>query len=50
MSRGGATGTFFRVDPMNDLVFVGPLQAPGQFAPSDDARALVYAALIDPAK
>jgi CubicO group peptidase (beta-lactamase class C family) len=50
MSWEGATGTFFWVDPMNDLVFVGMLQAPGQFAPRDDARALVYAALIDPAK
>ena len=50
LSWEGATGTFFWVDPINDLVFVGMLQAPGQFAPRDDARALVYAALIDPAK
>ena len=30
MSWEGATGTFFWVDPVNDLVFVGMLQAPGQ--------------------
>jgi len=51
MSWGGAAGTWFWVDPTNDVVFVGMIQ---RFGRVDDipllARTLVYQALVDPKK
>jgi len=54
MSWGGAAGTWFWVDPTNDIVFVGMIQ---RFAGSPTAvnvgsvsRAMVYSALVDPKK
>jgi len=49
---GGAAGTWFWVDPENDLYFIGMLQHFGGAGPGFDARAasarLVYEALEDP--
>ncbi|MFN7164909.1 MAG: serine hydrolase domain-containing protein [Hyphomonas sp.] len=46
---GGAAGTWFWVDPANDLYFIGMVQRFGQGGPAFDARtdsaALVYGAL-----
>ena len=48
----GLAGTWFWVDPVNDLVFVGMVQriatAPGMPNLEDLSRALVYQALVDP--
>jgi CubicO group peptidase (beta-lactamase class C family) len=53
MSWEGAAGTWFWVDPTNDVVFVGMVQnflraGPAGFDPI--TRPLVYQALVDPAK
>jgi CubicO group peptidase (beta-lactamase class C family) len=50
----GAAGTWFWIDPANDLIFVGMIQrmltAPGAPNVEDLSRALVYQALLDPGK
>lgn len=50
----GVAGTWFWVDPTNDLIFVGIIQRRGQVPGSpnieDLARALTYQALVDPSK
>ncbi len=50
----GAAGTWFWIDPTNDLVFVGMVQrmmtAPGAPNLEDLSRALLYQALVDPRK
>ena len=50
----GAAGTWFWVDPENDLVFIGMdqrMMMTKGFPPVlDQSRALVYQALVDPAK
>ena len=53
MSWGGAAGTWFWVDPTNDVVFVGMIQRYGGTGGPDLGgltRTLVYQALVDPAK
>jgi CubicO group peptidase (beta-lactamase class C family) len=50
---GGAAGTWFWVDPTNDVVFIGMIQRMiGNGLPpvGDQSRALVYQALVDPSK
>ena len=50
---GGAAGTWFWVDPTNDIVFVGMIQRMlSEASPQLEylSRALVYQALVDPAK
>jgi CubicO group peptidase (beta-lactamase class C family) len=51
MSWGGAAGTWFWIDPTNDVIFVGMVQ---RFGDVDDladlSQTLVYQALVDPAK
>ena len=50
---GGAAGTWFWVDPTNDVVFVGMIQRMlTEASPNLEylSRALVYQALVDPAK
>jgi CubicO group peptidase (beta-lactamase class C family) len=47
---GGAAGTWFWIDPVNDLAFVGMIQMQGGFRPGGmnfrpDSAKLVYAAL-----
>jgi CubicO group peptidase (beta-lactamase class C family) len=50
----GIAGTWFWIDPSNDLIFVGMIQrmmtAPGMPNMEDLSRALTYQALIDPKK
>ena len=48
----GAAGTWFWVDPANDIVFVGMIQRMNGGAPNVAylSRSLVYQALVDPAK
>ena len=49
----GAAGTWFWVDPTNDVVFIGMIQRMlGPASPNleYESRALVYQALTDPAK
>jgi len=50
----GAAGTWFWVDPTNDVVFVGMIQRMGAGPNSENlqylSRAVVYQALVDPAK
>lgn len=49
----GAAGTWFWVDPTNDVVFIGMIQRQlGKGSPNVEflSRALVYQALIDPSK
>jgi len=50
----GAAGTWFWIDPTNDLVFLGMVQrmmtAPGMPNLEDLSRALVYQALVDTGK
>jgi len=51
---GGAAGTWFWIDPMNDLAFVGMIQMQGGYRPGAmnfraDSAKLVYAALARPA-
>jgi CubicO group peptidase (beta-lactamase class C family) len=53
MSWGGAAGTWFWVDPTNDVVFVGMIQRMGGTGGDDlgtMARTLTYQALIHPEK
>ena len=53
MSWGGAAGTWFWVDPTNDLYFVGMIQRLGGTGGEDlgtAARTLTYQALVDPKK
>jgi CubicO group peptidase (beta-lactamase class C family) len=50
---GGAAGTWFWIDPANDVVFIGMIQRNMDAASPNleyMSRALVYQALIDPAK
>jgi CubicO group peptidase (beta-lactamase class C family) len=50
----GVAGTWFWVDPTNDVIFVGMIQrmmtAPGMPNMEDLTRALTYQALVDPKK
>jgi CubicO group peptidase (beta-lactamase class C family) len=51
---GGAAGTWFWIDPVNDLFFVGMIQRMGGARPDsmnfrDQSANLVYAALTPPA-
>jgi CubicO group peptidase (beta-lactamase class C family) len=53
MSWGGAAGTWFWVDPENDLIFVGMIQRLGGTGGDDlggMARTLTYQALVNPEK
>ncbi len=53
ISWGGAAGTWFWVDPANDLIFVGMIQRMGGTGGDDlgtMARTLTYQALTDPGK
>jgi len=53
MSWGGAAGTWFWVDPTNDVIFVGMIQRIGGTGGDDlggQARTLTYQALIHPEK
>jgi CubicO group peptidase (beta-lactamase class C family) len=54
MSWGGAAGTWFWIDPTNDLIFVGMIQrfsgAPTATNLGAMSRTLVYQALVDPKK
>ena len=53
MSWGGAAGTWFWVDPTNDLIFVGMIQRIGGSGGDDlgsMARTLTYQALVHPEK
>jgi CubicO group peptidase (beta-lactamase class C family) len=53
MSWGGAAGTWFWVDPTNDLIFVGMIQRLGSTGGDDlggYARTLTYQALTHPEK
>lgn len=53
ISWGGAAGTWFWVDPKNDLIFVGMVQRLGGTGGDDlggMARTLTYQALVNPAK
>lgn len=56
-SWGGALGTWFWIDPTNDVVVVGMIQNTGGSSPSSGtpdvrglSRTLVYQALVDPNK
>lgn len=50
----GIAGTWFWIDPTNDMIFIGMIQrmmtAPGMPNMEDLARALTYQALVDPKK
>jgi CubicO group peptidase (beta-lactamase class C family) len=49
----GAAGTWFWVDPTNDVIFVGMIQRLGGTAGDDlatQARTLTYQALLHPEK
>jgi CubicO group peptidase (beta-lactamase class C family) len=51
MSWAGAAGTWFWVDPTNDIVFVGMIQRMGDTGGDPlgtMARTLTYQALVDP--
>ncbi len=53
MSWGGAAGTWFWIDPTNDLFFVGMIQRMGGTGGEDlgaQARTLTYQALVHPEK
>ncbi|MGH6964228.1 MAG: serine hydrolase domain-containing protein [Phenylobacterium sp.] len=53
MSWGGAAGTWFWVDPTNDVIFVGMIQRLGSTGGDDlggQARTLTYQALTHPEK
>ena len=53
MSWGGAAGTWFWIDPTNDLYFVGMIQRIGGTGGDDlgsQARTLTYQALVHPEK
>ncbi|MGD0192038.1 MAG: serine hydrolase domain-containing protein [Rhizomicrobium sp.] len=53
-SWGGAAGTWFWIDPKNDLFFIGLIQrfrnSPGNEHLNSLSNALVYSALVDPGK
>ncbi|MDQ0463244.1 CubicO group peptidase (beta-lactamase class C family) [Caulobacter ginsengisoli] len=54
-SWGGAAGTWFWVDPENDVVFLGMIQVLGWYGMGDVnlehlSQTLVYSALVDPKK
>jgi len=48
----GAAGTWFWIDPTNDVVFIGMIQHMGSAKPNLQylSRAVVYGALVDPGK
>jgi CubicO group peptidase (beta-lactamase class C family) len=48
----GAAGTWFWVDPTNDIVFVGMIQRMHGGSPNVEylSRNVVYQALVDPSK
>jgi CubicO group peptidase (beta-lactamase class C family) len=48
----GAAGTWFWIDPVNDIVFVGMIQRMGANGPElqNLSRALVQQALVDPSR
>jgi CubicO group peptidase (beta-lactamase class C family) len=50
----GAAGTWFWIDPANDVIFVGMIQRMGAGPSSENlqylSRSVVYGALVDPAK
>jgi CubicO group peptidase (beta-lactamase class C family) len=50
----GAAGTWFWIDPTNDVIFIGMIQRMGARPNSENlqylSRAVVYQALVDPAK
>jgi CubicO group peptidase (beta-lactamase class C family) len=50
----GAAGTWFWIDPTNDVVFIGMIQRMGAGPNSENlqylSRSVVYGALVDPAK
>jgi CubicO group peptidase (beta-lactamase class C family) len=50
----GAAGTWFWIDPANDLVFVGMIQRMGAGPASENlqylSRSVIYGALVDPSK
>lgn len=50
----GAAGTWFWIDPTNDVVFIGMIQRMGAGPESENlqylSRSVVYGALVDPAK
>ncbi|HEU4390536.1 MAG TPA: serine hydrolase domain-containing protein [Blastocatellia bacterium] len=53
LSWGGAAGTWFWIDPSNDVIFIGMIQRFGSAGGVDLAglsRTLVYQALVDPKK
>ena len=53
LSWGGAAGTWFWIDPANDLIFVGMIQRYGGTGGDDlsgQARTLTYQALVKPEK
>jgi len=53
LSWGGAAGTWFWIDPANDVVFIGMIQRFGSVGGVELAgtsRTLVYQALVDPKK
>jgi CubicO group peptidase (beta-lactamase class C family) len=53
MSWAGAAGTWFWVDPTNDIIFVGMIQRMGDTGGDPlgtMARTLTYQALVDPAR
>ena len=55
MDWGGAAGTWFWIDPVNDLAFVGMIQMQGGYRPGGlnfraDSAKLVYAALSSETK
>jgi CubicO group peptidase (beta-lactamase class C family) len=53
ISWGGAAGTWFWIDPTNDLIFVGMIQRMGGTGGDDlgtMARTLTYQALTNPKK
>jgi CubicO group peptidase (beta-lactamase class C family) len=53
---GGAAGTWFWIDPSNDLIFIGMIQVMERWGDPQlkdidtDTSALVYGALVAPAK
>ena len=52
VSWGGSAGTWFWIDPANDLFFIGMIQRQGGTGGGLDAatRSLTYQALVDPAQ
>ena len=50
----GAAGTWFWIDPMNDVVFVGMIQRMGGGPNTENlqylSRGVVYGALVEPGK